>query len=141
MRFGMGKSQMIRSRSLRQRTRKAGAVEECTFQAGREDDDLARRLVSARGPRRVRRLELAGEPEPVLEAAFRAIAKASELIDRAIVGFVQTRDEMQSLARDVGSRVVFMDAGQVIESNTPQEFFANPQHARSKLFLSQILRH
>ena len=34
-----------------------------------------------------------------------------------------------------------MDAGQVIESNTPQEFFANPQHARTKLFLSQILRH
>jgi len=36
--------------------------------------------------------------------------------------------------------VVFMDAGQIIESNTPGEFFANPQHARSKLFLSQILR-
>jgi general L-amino acid transport system ATP-binding protein len=36
---------------------------------------------------------------------------------------------------------VFMDAGQVIESNTPAEFFSNPQHARTKLFLSQILRH
>jgi general L-amino acid transport system ATP-binding protein len=44
-------------------------------------------------------------------------------------------------AREVANRVVFMDAGQVIESNTPQEFFANPQHARTKLFLSQILRH
>jgi len=33
-----------------------------------------------------------------------------------------------------------MDAGQVIEANTPQEFFAHPQHARTKLFLSQILR-
>ena len=43
-------------------------------------------------------------------------------------------------AREVANRVVFMDAGQIIESNTPQEFFANPQHARSKLFLSQILR-
>ena len=37
--------------------------------------------------------------------------------------------------------LAFMDAGQVIESNTPENFFANPQHARMKLFLSQILRH
>jgi polar amino acid transport system ATP-binding protein len=43
-------------------------------------------------------------------------------------------------ARQVADRVIFMDAGQIIESNTPQEFFANPQHARTKLFLSQILR-
>jgi general L-amino acid transport system ATP-binding protein len=33
-----------------------------------------------------------------------------------------------------------MDSGQIIESNTPKEFFAHPQHARTKLFLSQILR-
>ncbi|MDO9563357.1 MAG: amino acid ABC transporter ATP-binding protein, partial [Bradyrhizobium sp.] len=43
-------------------------------------------------------------------------------------------------AREVANRIVFMDAGQIIESNTPVEFFANPQHARTKLFLSQILR-
>jgi general L-amino acid transport system ATP-binding protein len=43
-------------------------------------------------------------------------------------------------AREVANRVVFMDAGQIIESNTPANFFANPQHARTKLFLSQILR-
>ena len=43
-------------------------------------------------------------------------------------------------AKEVANRVVFMDAGQIIESNTPANFFANPQHARTKLFLSQILR-
>jgi general L-amino acid transport system ATP-binding protein len=43
-------------------------------------------------------------------------------------------------AKEVANRVVFMDAGQIIESNTPANFFANPQHARSKLFLGQILR-
>ena len=43
-------------------------------------------------------------------------------------------------AREVADRIVFMDAGQIIESNTPANFFANPQHARTKLFLSQILR-
>jgi general L-amino acid transport system ATP-binding protein len=42
-------------------------------------------------------------------------------------------------ARQVANRVVFMDVGQVIEMNTPAEFFAHPQHERTKLFLSQIL--
>ena len=42
-------------------------------------------------------------------------------------------------AREVANRVVFMDAGQVIESNTPKEFFANPKDARTKRFLDQIL--
>src|SRR6202008_889302 len=40
--------------------------------------------------------------------------------------------------REVANRIVFMDAGQIIESNEPNEFFANPQHERTKLFLSQI---
>ena len=42
-------------------------------------------------------------------------------------------------ARQVADRVIFMDAGQIVEMNTPQEFFSNPQHERTKLFLSQIL--
>jgi general L-amino acid transport system ATP-binding protein len=43
-------------------------------------------------------------------------------------------------AREVANRIVFVDVGQIIEANTPTEFFARPQHARTKLFLSQILR-
>jgi general L-amino acid transport system ATP-binding protein len=42
-------------------------------------------------------------------------------------------------ARQVANRVVFMDAGQIVESNTPQEFFGNPRHERARAFLSQIL--
>lgn len=42
-------------------------------------------------------------------------------------------------AREVADRVVFMDAGQVLEVGTPEHFFTNPQHERTKLFLSQIL--
>jgi general L-amino acid transport system ATP-binding protein len=34
-----------------------------------------------------------------------------------------------------------MDAGQIIEENNPHEFFDNPQHERTQLFLSQILQH
>ena len=42
-------------------------------------------------------------------------------------------------ARQVANRVVFMDAGQIVEVNAPEPLFANPQHERTKLFLSQIL--
>lgn len=42
-------------------------------------------------------------------------------------------------ARQVANRVIFMDAGQVVEQNEPTAFFENPQHERTKLFLSQIL--
>ncbi|WP_275603732.1 amino acid ABC transporter ATP-binding protein [Devosia sp. FJ2-5-3] len=42
-------------------------------------------------------------------------------------------------ARQVANRVIFMDQGQIIEQNDPDNFFSNPQHERTKLFLSQIL--
>ncbi len=44
-------------------------------------------------------------------------------------------------ARSVADQVVFMDEGEIVEMNPPQEFFDNPQHKRTKLFLSQILAH
>jgi polar amino acid transport system ATP-binding protein len=42
-------------------------------------------------------------------------------------------------ARSVADRVVFMDAGQILEQAKPEEFFANPQNARTREFLGQIL--
>ncbi|WP_425407645.1 amino acid ABC transporter ATP-binding protein [Hwanghaeella sp.] len=44
-------------------------------------------------------------------------------------------------ARKVANRVIFMDGGQIIEQNEPEEFFNNPQSERTQLFLSQILHH
>ena len=44
-------------------------------------------------------------------------------------------------ARQVADRVIFMDDGQIVEQNEPEEFFKNPQSDRTKLFLSQILGH
>ena len=73
------------------------------------------------------------DPEMVKEVLDTMVDLAREGMTMLVV-----THEM-GFAREVANRVVFMDAGQIIESNTPQEFFANPQHARSKLFLSQIL--
>lgn len=44
-------------------------------------------------------------------------------------------------AKTVANRVIFMDEGEIIEENEPHEFFDNPQHERTQLFLSQILAH
>lgn len=42
-------------------------------------------------------------------------------------------------AREVGDRVIFMDGGYIVEENTPDQLFNNPQHERTKLFLSKVL--
>ncbi len=44
-------------------------------------------------------------------------------------------------ARKVANEVIFMDGGEIIERNTPEQFFTNPQNDRTQLFLSQILNH
>ena len=44
-------------------------------------------------------------------------------------------------ARAVADRVIFMDRGEIVEQNEPEEFFANPRNERTKLFLGQILHH
>ena len=44
-------------------------------------------------------------------------------------------------ARAVADRVIFMNFGQIVEEANPDEFFTNPRHERTKLFLSQILKH
>jgi general L-amino acid transport system ATP-binding protein len=74
------------------------------------------------------------DPEMVKEVLDTMVDLAREGMTMLVV-----THEM-GFAREVANRVVFMDAGQIIESNTPANFFANPQHARTKLFLSQILR-
>ena len=44
-------------------------------------------------------------------------------------------------AKKVADRIIFMDAGQIVEENTPEEFFQHPESERLKLFLEQILSH
>jgi general L-amino acid transport system ATP-binding protein len=60
-----------------------------------------------------------------------------ELAQEGMTMIVVTHE--MGFARSVAHRVLFMDYGQIVEGNTPQEFFSNPQNERTKLFLSQIL--
>ncbi len=73
------------------------------------------------------------DPEMVKEVLDTMVSLADEGMTMLCV-----THEM-GFARQVADRVIFMDAGQIVEMNEPNEFFKNPQHERTKLFLSQIL--
>ena len=74
------------------------------------------------------------DPEMVKEVLDTMVALAHDGMTMLVV-----THEM-GFARQVANRIVFMDEGQIVEANVPEEFFAHPQHERTKLFLSQILR-
>ncbi|MEJ2377931.1 MAG: amino acid ABC transporter ATP-binding protein [Pseudolabrys sp.] len=74
------------------------------------------------------------DPEMVKEVLDTMVALAEDGMTMLVV-----THEM-GFARQVANRIVFMDEGQIIEANVPEQFFARPQHERTKLFLSQILR-
>jgi general L-amino acid transport system ATP-binding protein len=60
-----------------------------------------------------------------------------DLAEEGMTMLVVTHE--MGFAKSVADRVMFMDEGQIVEQNTPHEFFDNPQNERTKLFLSQIL--
>ena len=60
-----------------------------------------------------------------------------ELAQEGMTMVVVTHE--MGFAREVGSRVIFMDGGHILEENEPYAFFANPQNERTKLFLSKVL--
>ena len=62
-----------------------------------------------------------------------------ELAESGMTMLVVTHE--MGFATAVANRVIFMDFGEIIEQNEPHEFFNNPQHDRTKMFLSQILHH
>ena len=62
-----------------------------------------------------------------------------ELAESGMTMLVVTHE--MGFATAVAHRVIFMDEGEIIEQNSPVDFFENPKHDRTKLFLSQILHH
>ena len=85
------------------------------------------------------RIMLFDEPTSALDPEM-----ISEVLD-VMVGLAETGMTMicvtheMGFARKVANRVIFMDKGEIIEQNEPEEFFNNPKSERTKLFLSQIL--
>lgn len=75
------------------------------------------------------------DPEMISEVLDVMVSLAEEGITMICV-----THEM-GFARKVADRVIFMDAGEIVEENSPEAFFGNPQNERTKMFLSQILGH
>jgi len=73
------------------------------------------------------------DPEMVGEV----LSLMHELADEGMTMIVVTHE--MGFAKEVANRVLFMDEGVIIEQNTPEELFGNPQHARTRDFLSKVL--
>jgi general L-amino acid transport system ATP-binding protein len=74
------------------------------------------------------------DPEMIAEV----LSVMKELAKSGMTMIVVTHE--MGFAREVADRVVFFDGGKIVEETTPQQFFENPEHERSRLFLSQILK-
>lgn len=73
------------------------------------------------------------DPEMVGEV----LALMKDLADSGMTMVVVTHE--MGFAREVGTRVIFMDDGRIVEENNPKDFFENPQNPRLKEFLSKVL--
>ena len=87
------------------------------------------------------RIMLFDEPTSALDPEMikEVLEVMVELAESGMTMLVVTHE--MGFATAVANRVIFMDGGEIIEQNEPNEFFSNPQHDRTKLFLSQILSH
>jgi len=99
------------------------------------------RVAIARSLCMMPRIMLFDEPTSALDPEMikEVLDTMIELADDGMTMIVVSHE--MGFARQVADRVIFMDEGQIVEQNEPEEFFNNPQSERTKLFLSQILGH
>ena len=85
------------------------------------------------------RVMLFDEPTSALdpEMVGEVLEVMKELAESGMTMVVVTHE--MGFAREVGTKVLFMDGGNIVEENTPQEFFTNPQSTRLQEFLSKVL--
>ena len=87
------------------------------------------------------RIMLFDEPTSALDPEMikEVLEVMVDLAESGMTMLVVTHE--MGFASQVADQVIFMDAGQIVEQNTPDEFFGNPRSDRTKLFLSQVLHH
>ncbi len=99
------------------------------------------RVAIARGLAMNPKVMLFDEPTSALDPEMikEVLDVMVELAQEGMTMIVVTHE--MGFARQVADRVFFMDEGQIVESNTPDEFFDHPEHERTKEFLSKIITH
>ncbi|MGH2544845.1 MAG: amino acid ABC transporter ATP-binding protein [Ardenticatenaceae bacterium] len=120
---------------------RVGIEEQAYKYPGQLSGGQQQRVAIARALAMEPRIMLFDEPTSALDPEMIAeVLDVMKTLARDGMTMLVVTHEM-GFAREVADRMVFMDQGQVVEIGTPQQIFHNPQHERTKLFLSQILSH
>jgi len=118
---------------------RVGIPEQSNKYPGQLSGGQQQRVAIARALAMQPKIMLFDEPTSALDPEMikEVLDVMKELATSGMTMIVVTHE--MGFAREVADRVIFMDAGHVVEIGTPEHFFENPQHERTKLFLSQIL--
>ena len=118
---------------------RVGIPEQADKYPGQLSGGQQQRVASARALAMQPKIMLFDEPTSALDPEMikEVLDVMQELADSGMTMLVVTHE--MGFAREVADRVMMFDFGEIIEENSPTEFFNNPQHERAKTFLSQIL--
>ena len=124
----------------RQLLERVGIPEQAAKFPGQLSGGQQQRVAIARALAMQPKIMLFDEPTSALDPEMirEVLEVMEELAAEGMTMLVVTHE--MGFARGVADRIVFMDAGEIVEIGTPAAFFANPQHERTKLFLQQILK-
>lgn len=118
---------------------RVGIPEQARKYPGQLSGGQQQRVAIARSLAMEPKIMLFDEPTSALDPEMikEVLDVMKELAESGMTMLVVTHE--MGFAKEVANRIVFMDAGEVVEIGTPEHFFTAPQHERTKLFLSQIL--
>lgn len=118
---------------------RVGIPEQADKYPGQLSGGQQQRVAIARALAMQPQIMLFDEPTSALDPEMikEVLDAMKELAKEGMTMIVVTHE--MGFAREVADRVLFFDYGQLVEAGTPEHFFTNPQHDRTKLFLSQIL--
>ncbi len=119
--------------------KRVGIPEQAAKYPGQLSGGQQQRVAIARALAMEPKVMLFDEPTSALDPEMVAeVLQAMKELALSGMTMVVVTHEM-GFAREVADRVLFFDYGSLVEAGTPEHFFTNPQHDRTKLFLSQIL--
>ncbi len=119
--------------------KKVGIAEKADNYPGQLSGGQQQRVAIARSLAMDPKIMLFDEPTSALDPEMIGeVLDVMKTLAREGMTMVVVTHEM-GFAREVADRMIFMDYGTIIEEGTPEHFFSNPSHERTKLFMSQIL--